>query len=74
MTRQCARPGCAESASSTFGYDYAQRTVWLVELTGEPHPSTYDLCRRHADGLTVPKGWELRDRRNLVPSIVREAS
>jgi hypothetical protein len=74
MTRQCARPGCAEHASSTFGYAYAERTVWLVDLTDEPDPSTYDLCRRHTVALGVPVGWELRDRRNLVPTLVREAS
>lgn len=74
VTRQCARPDCAERASSTFGYDYEQRTVWLVDLTDEPHPMVYDLCRRHAEALRVPQGWQLRDRRNLVPVLVREAS
>jgi hypothetical protein len=73
MTRQCARPDCAEQATSTFGYDYASSTVLLGDLAGEPHPATYDLCRRHADALTVPRGWQLSDRRNLVPRLVREA-
>ena len=49
MTRQCARPDCAEHATSTFGYDYRESRVWLVDLTEEPHPSTYDMCRRHAE-------------------------
>jgi len=71
MTRHCARPGCADQATSTFGYAYAERIVWLVDLTNEPHPSTYDLCRRHAAILSVPKGWELRDRRELDPSLTR---
>jgi hypothetical protein len=74
MTRQCARPDCAEQATSTFGYDYRAGTVWLVDLADEPDPSTYDLCRRHANALSVPRGWELRDRRTLVPTLVREAS
>lgn len=73
MTRQCARPGCANSADATLGYDYAERVVWLVDLSDQPHPSTYDQCRRHADTLTVPRGWELRDRRQLGPRLVREA-
>ena len=38
MTRQCARPDCAEHATSTFGYDYRESRVWLVDLTEEPHP------------------------------------
>lgn len=71
MTRQCARPGCAEHACATFGYAYGERTVWLVDLTDEPHPATYDLCHRHAAALGVPVGWELRDRRNLMPTLVR---
>jgi hypothetical protein len=28
---------------------------------------THDLCERHADGLSVPRGWQLRDRRKVVP-------
>lgn len=66
MTRQCARPGCAEHAASTFGYDYGARTVWLADLSDEPHPATYDMCLRHANALRVPVGWQLRDRRTLV--------
>ncbi len=74
MTRQCARPDCAEHATSTFGYDYRESTVWLVDLTEEPHPATYDMCRRHANALSVPVGWQLRDRRNFLPNLAREAS
>lgn len=74
MTRQCARPDCAEHATSTFGYDYGQGTVWLVDLTEEAHPATYDMCQRHANALRVPIGWQLRDRRNFVENLAREAS
>lgn len=77
--RQCARPGCAEPATATFGFDYAGQVVWLVDLADESHPATYDLCRRHAAALGVPHGWELRDVRRgtavpLDPSLAREAS
>ncbi len=74
MTRQCDRPDCAEPAISTFAYDYADASVWLVDLNTERHPFTYDLCARHAQALTVPRGWELRDRREVVTPLVREAS
>ncbi|MCU0270883.1 MAG: DUF3499 family protein [Acidimicrobiales bacterium] len=70
MSRQCNRPACSEPAAATYGYDYAERTVWLVDVTTQPHPATYDLCHRHADGLTVPVGWDLRDRRNVVSSLI----
>jgi hypothetical protein len=71
MTRQCARPGCSDPASATFGYDYAARIVWLDDVASEPHPSSYDLCRRHATAMTVPQGWELRDARTTVTPIFR---
>jgi hypothetical protein len=71
MTRQCARPGCSDQASATFGYDYAARTVWLDDVADEPHPSCHDLCRRHAASMTVPQGWELRDSRTTVTPIFR---
>ena len=56
MIRQCNRSACSEPAAATFGYDYATRTAWLVDVVSEPHPATYDLCHRHADGLTIPMG------------------
>jgi len=66
MTRSCARPGCASGATATFGYEYASSTVWLDDLSPEPHPAVYDVCHRHADALTVPNGWHLVDRRQRV--------
>ncbi|NCY17544.1 MAG: DUF3499 family protein, partial [Actinobacteria bacterium] len=35
MTRSCARPGCGDPATATFGYDYAERTVFLDPLAEE---------------------------------------
>ena len=71
MSRQCARPGCRDFAAATFAYDYAGRTVWLDDVADEAHPSTYDLCRRHATSMTVPQGWQLRDRRSSVTPLFR---
>jgi hypothetical protein len=63
MPRTCARPTCAEPAQATLDYDYANRTVWLSSLTGEATPRAHDLCDRHADSLSVPRGWVLHDDR-----------
>lgn len=71
MTRHCARPGCSDHAVATFAYEYAARTVWLEDVADEPHPSTYDLCRRHATSMSVPNGWQLSDRRSSVTPIFR---
>lgn len=69
MSRSCARPGCRESAAATFGYDYANQTVFLDVLAEESHPAMYDVCRRHADAMRVPKGWTLVDRRRGPASL-----
>jgi hypothetical protein len=75
MTRQCARPGCGEPAAATLSYQYSASTVWLDDVAAEPHPSTYDLCRRHAGAMTVPNGWRLDDRRaSAAPLLVDRAS
>jgi hypothetical protein len=36
--------------------------VWLDVLTLERDPHSYDLCRKHANALSVPLGWHLTDR------------
>jgi hypothetical protein len=63
MSRSCARPGCARAAVATLSYAYADGIVVLEPLANEAHPMVHDLCRTHADGLRVPRGWELEDRR-----------
>ena len=67
MSRTCARPGCNQAATATLTYEYGSRTAWLDRLSAESHPMTHDLCERHADGLSVPKGWRLDDRRVVAP-------
>jgi hypothetical protein len=63
VTRICARPGCRRHASATLSYRYADRVVWITELTSEAHPMTHDMCDDHAATVRVPRGWELRDER-----------
>jgi hypothetical protein len=69
MNRQCNRAGCGEAAAASLGFDYAQRTAWLIDSV-RPHPATYGLCQRHADGLRVPVGWTLRDERSGRPTVL----
>lgn len=47
----------------TLSYDYARALVWIDELLPERDPHSYDLCDRHGGRVTVPQGWQLRDRR-----------
>ena len=66
MARRCARPDCHGLATVTLSYDYPASTVWLDVLSDDDHPMTHDMCDRHADALSVPRGWQLRDRRTVV--------
>ncbi len=54
-------------ATTTLSYEYETSTVRLGHLSDEPHPMTHDLCEAHADRMSVPRGWQLRDRRDVLP-------
>lgn len=47
----------------TLTYEYGRAQVWLDDLAADRDPHSYDLCARHGQRLTVPRGWQLRDRR-----------
>lgn len=72
-SRTCAKPGCNAISGATLTYDYTGRTAWVELLGNEAHPMSYDLCSDHADMLTVPKGWELSDRRVRYPAALPHA-
>jgi hypothetical protein len=72
-SRTCAKPGCSATASATLTYDYTGRTAWVELLDGDAHPMAYDLCTDHADGLTVPQGWALSDRRVRYPAALPQS-
>jgi Protein of unknown function (DUF3499) len=66
VARQCSRTGCSEAATVTLTYQYSLAQVWLDGLAADRDPHAYDLCRRHADRLTAPQGWHIRDRRQTA--------
>ena len=59
MSRQCSKTGCAGPALATLTYVYRESTAVLGPLATYAEPHTYDLCSRHAEGLTAPRGWEV---------------
>lgn len=67
--RTCARPDCGDTAVATLVYDYAARSVWVDPVGDEPVPGAWGICAGHADGLRVPNGWTLADRR--PPRLLR---
>jgi hypothetical protein len=40
-------------------YVYADSTAVVGPLAAYAEPHSYDLCERHALGLTAPRGWDL---------------
>jgi len=40
-------------------YVYSEQTAVLGPLATYAEPHTYDLCSVHAEGLTVPRGWDV---------------
>jgi Protein of unknown function (DUF3499) len=44
---------------ATLTYVYADSTAVVGPLAAYAEPHSYDLCERHALGLTVPRGWDL---------------
>lgn len=58
-SRRCSRAGCEQSAVQTLTYVYVDSTAVLGPLATQAEPHSYDLCRRHATGLSAPRGWEV---------------
>ena len=58
-SRSCSRPGCARAAAATLTYEYASSTAVLGPLAVYAEPHSYDLCDRHAERLTAPRGWDV---------------
>jgi Protein of unknown function (DUF3499) len=59
LSRQCSRTACTGGAIATLTYVYSDQTAVLGPLATYAEPHTYDLCLVHAEGLTVPRGWEV---------------
>jgi hypothetical protein len=59
LSRKCSRAGCSSGAVATLTYVYADQTAVVGPLATYAEPHTYDLCVEHAEGLTVPRGWDV---------------
>ena len=57
--RQCSRPACRQAAVYTLTYVYRDSTAVLGPLAAFVEPHCYDLCARHADRMTAPRGWDV---------------
>jgi hypothetical protein len=58
-SRRCSRSGCSGTAVATLTYVYLDSTAVLGPLATRADPHGYDLCARHAEALSAPRGWEV---------------
>ena len=59
MKRICSTPSCIAEAVVSLTYDYDDKLVVMGPLSPEAEPRATDLCQKHSDIFTVPRGWEL---------------
>ena len=64
MGKLCERPGCSEIAALAYGMRTEDLIFWIDVLGGDSTAETGVLCQRHADSMTVPRGWTLDDLRD----------
>ena len=58
-SRRCSRTACDRPAVTTLTYVYADQTAVLGPLATYAEPHAYDLCDKHAERLSAPRGWEV---------------
>ena len=69
MARRCGRQGCREYATAAFNVDPRRQIVFVEPFDGGDALGLSILCRRHADALSVPRGWSVDDRREAKPRL-----
>lgn len=57
--RLCSKVACGREAISTLTYVYADSMAVLGPLSLRPEPHTYDLCAKHSERLSPPRGWQV---------------
>ena len=57
--RRCSRTACTAEAVATLTFDYADSMAVLGPLALSREPHCYDLCARHADRTSAPRGWQV---------------
>jgi hypothetical protein len=58
-SRRCSRTACDRPAVTTLTYVYADQTAVLGPLATYAEPHAYDLCDKHSERLSAPRGWEV---------------
>lgn len=70
MTKSCERPGCSQPGVVACTFERSTLTVVLSHFIGEANDGSYNvMCTKHANILTVPRGWTIDDRREDPPRL-----
>ena len=69
MSRHCERPGCSKVGEIIYEVDLRQLLVTIDFPDLNDLAPINLLCRRHADSLTVPKGWSIINNREEVQRL-----
>jgi hypothetical protein len=69
MSRHCERPGCSKVGEIIYEVDLRRLLVTIDFPDLNDLVPTNLLCRRHADSLTVPKGWTIINNREEVQRL-----
>ncbi len=69
MSKLCVRPGCSNEGAAVYGMVPEDLLFWIAPISAASAPDQNVLCRRHADAMSVPRGWTLDDRREEVPRL-----
>lgn len=57
--RVCSRPTCNQPAVASLTYDYAEATAVLGPLPTQREPHAFELCEKHVNNFTAPRGWQV---------------
>jgi hypothetical protein len=69
VRRLCERPGCSLPTAVSYVIDNGGLVVRLDSAPSADPALAGSLCQKHADGLRVPRGWTIDDRREAVPRL-----
>jgi hypothetical protein len=69
MSRHCERPGCSKVGEVVYEVDLRRLLVTIDFPDLNDLTPLNLLCRRHADSLSVPKGWAIINNREEVQRL-----
>jgi len=73
VSKLCERPGCSDVGAAEYGMVPEELLFWIASISARPSDDQNVLCRRHADAMSVPRGWTLDDRREATPRLFMPA-